>query len=243
MIISVRRGCFISVGGVCHTFGGVDFGASLITYMDNEVLAVIHACKNSRMDMAARAVAEDDDVAGSEFGIVHIARTRADLFNLALRGKLIERVLPSHNGLRVRSRSVDGVGNKLRIHTLNVRQIVANIVGHEACTAETVLFEPCNIRCFARYGRGIGNSFLTRKRSAVMNIRENTRCIVFQCTAVVSGLIDRAVILLLLYIVARIGKRSDNGVVEHFIGNIRGGCRKRRDWESAEHHYQCKEQG
>ena len=53
MIISVRRGCLITVGGVCHTFGGVDFGASLITYMDNEVLAVIHACKNSRMDMAA----------------------------------------------------------------------------------------------------------------------------------------------------------------------------------------------
>ena len=53
MIISVRRGCLISVGGVCHTFGGVDFGASLVTYMDNEVLAVIHACKNSRMDMAA----------------------------------------------------------------------------------------------------------------------------------------------------------------------------------------------
>ena len=53
MIISVRRGCLISVGGVCHTFGGVDFGASLIAYMDNEVLAVIHACKNSRMDMVA----------------------------------------------------------------------------------------------------------------------------------------------------------------------------------------------
>ena len=101
-----------------------------------------------------------------------------------LRGKLIQRVLPSHNGLRIRSRSVDGVGNKLRIHTLNVRQVVANIVGHEACTAETVLFEPCNIRCFSRHGRGVGNRFLTRKRSAVMNIREDTRCISFQCAAV-----------------------------------------------------------
>lgn len=77
---------------------------------------------------------------------------------------------------------------------------------------------------FPSRSRSRKNRFLAGCGRSVVNVRQNIQCISFQCAGVVSGLIDRAVILLLLNIVSRIGKRSDDGVVEHFVGAVRGRC-------------------
>ena len=193
--------------------------------------------------MAVRAVAEDDDVAGGELRIVRIARARTDLFELALRNEFFQCVLPSQNRLRARARGLDGIGEGLRIRALDIGEVVADEVGHEACTAKALLCELGDIRRFSRHGRGIGDGFSAGGGRAVVDIRQDIRRIVFQSAAIMAGLIDRAVILLFLHIVAGIGQRSDDGVVEHFGGDVRGRCRKHHDGESADHHSQGKEQG
>lgn len=192
--------------------------------------------------MAVGAVAEDDDIARNQPSVIYISRTRADLFDFALVCQLVQRRLPCDYRLRIHAGGVDGVGDELCIGALDMGQVITNEVGHKAGAAEAVLLKACNVRRFAGDGGSVGHRFPAGGCYAVVDVRKDIRRVSRQCAAVVSGLIERSVVLLLLHIVASIGKGADDDVVHHTVGDIRGGCGEGRCRQCAQRQHESQKQ-
>ena len=106
MIIRIGIGGFVAC--LTHPIHTGDFGASVVTHVDDEVHAVVGAGVYGDMLMAVLRVAEDDEVTGGELAAVYIGCTRSDLFNFTFIHKIIQCLLPSNHGLRVPSGFIDG---------------------------------------------------------------------------------------------------------------------------------------
>ena len=165
------------VTGLPHPIDTGDFGATVVAHVDNIVHTFISAGVNGNVLMRVFRVTEDNQVTGGQLAMIHIGGACSDFLNFAFTHKTVQRFLPSNNSLGVPTRCGNGITDKACVNALDMREVVADKVGHKRSTAQTFALKGGNVGRSTRYGAAVGNVLLTGGACSVRNIRENVaRC-------------------------------------------------------------------
>ena len=165
------------VTGLPHPIDTGDFGATVITHMNDIVHTFIGAGVNGNVGVGVFGSAEDNQVTGGQLAMIHIGCACSDFLDFTLVHKTVQRFLPSNNSLGVPTRCGNGITDKACVNALDMREVVADKVGHERSTAQTLALKGRNVGCSTRYRAAVGNVLLTGGACSVRNIRENVaRC-------------------------------------------------------------------
>ena len=226
------------VTGLPHPIDTGDFGATVVAHVDDIVHAFISAGVNGNMGMGVFFRTEDNQVTGGQLATIHVGCACTDFLDFALVHKTVQCFLPSDDGLGVPTRCGNGIADKACVNTLDIREVVADKVGHERSTAQTLALKGRNVGCSTRYGAAVGNVLFTGGACSVRNIRKN----VARCSgAVTVRLIQRSVVLLRLYVISRVFQGTENVAVSHIVGQVGCNRRKRTHRHCHNHHYNGKQ--
>ena len=122
------------ITGLSHPVYTGDLRTSIITNVDDIIHTFVGAGVHSNVSVRVFGCTEDNQVARSQLTSIHIGRTGTDFFNLTFVGKFVQCSLPSDNCLRVHSRCVNSITDKLGVRSLNVRQVIHNIIADKSST-------------------------------------------------------------------------------------------------------------
>ena len=173
MIVGIGIRCFIAIRIITHPLNRHNLRSAIIADVNKEVCTLISARIYSDMCVAVFIVTKDYKVTRGKLASINIRRTRSDFLNRTSICEFTKSCLPSDNRLRVHTRRIDGVQDKLSICTLNIGKIVAHIVGYKRCTTKSLFLKGCNIGCFACYSRTVCDCLFAGCTRSVVNIRSN----------------------------------------------------------------------
>ena len=147
MKISVGIGTLISC--LRHIVCTHNLRTAFISDMDNEIGTVISTGIDRDMHMRVFGCSENNYIARRQLTSVYICGTCTDFLDFSRNGKVIQCCLPGRHRLSSRHGCVHCVRYILRVCAFNIRQIVAQVICHKACTAQAVLLKCRNIGRFS----------------------------------------------------------------------------------------------
>ena len=157
---------------VFHPVDRHDLRTSVIAHVDAEVDTLVGTGIDGDMHIAGSAVAEHNDVAGSQLTAVYIVLTSTDLLKGTLVNEIVHRLAPSGTGLGVPAGGIDGIHNELCVSAFYIDDVI-EVVGNEGRTAQALVKEFVNIRGSAGRRAAVSNSFLAGGAGAIIDSGEN----------------------------------------------------------------------